>query len=449
MSTRSNAGTLSTPLWAERVVGDNLLPNTNWQLTSKLVPDLDKTSAMKADGTETQAQIDIQSFDVNNNQPTFYSHNTRELYSGAIVVFGGNLSPKPTYALRVLGLVPNVSFKCQLPFGHLSPSVSGPITAFAAGISQPGGTAFAPDGGWSKTESLAFWIDDFRENRCPGAKRVIGLRKSINDNENFLWTCATERLLEFAGRKITFGALLRLKRTTTAASPRLFISDSSTSSFSEWAKVGALSDPTYGNYQLLTVSHPVHKQTTALALGVEFHGAKGDITYLATPTLKFGGLMLAADLGQNRSEFLRADTHWNPPSLVPFASTSPAQPLPNTTGQDNPGLFGWSNLDLEALSLCQCHSSVSKVNCKIELTTETPGLRFFVAALDEARVQLVFGPQQTTQVKNQMIVGGPAMLPLRTGEPWAGSPPGCFSMFCDRPNAAIANVTFDFDDVLC
>ena len=45
-----------------RAVGQNLLPNTNWRLTSKLKAERSRTTAMKADGTEFQAQIDIQGF---------------------------------------------------------------------------------------------------------------------------------------------------------------------------------------------------------------------------------------------------------------------------------------------------------------------------------------------------------------------------------------------------
>jgi hypothetical protein len=177
---------------------------------------------------------------------------------------------------------------------------------------------------------------------------------------------------------------------------------------------------------------------------LEVHGIQRDISYLAIPTVKYGENILVNDLGQDVNELLRADTHWNPDFSVPFSGTSPPEQLVRGSG-----LHGWGNLDLEALSLCQCHSSVSKVNCKIELTTQLPTLTFFVAALDVERVQLVFGPQATTQVANVMVVGGPAMLPLRTGEPWAGSPPGCFAMFCDRPRALLNIVTFDFDDVIC
>lgn len=198
------------------------------------------------------------------------------------------------------------------------------------------------------------------------------------------------------------------------------------------------------NFELLTVTHSVSKDGVGLAVGVEFHGHEKDICYFAMPTLKYGSILKSSDLGQDYNELLRADTHWNPPFSVPFSGATPTDELVKGSG-----LFGWINLDIEALSLCQCHSSVSKVNCKIELTTQLPGLTFFVAALDVERVQLVFGPQATTQIAHRMIVGGPTMLPLRIGEAWAGSPPGCFAMFCDKPGALLDNVTFDFDDVVC
>ena len=151
-----------------RAVGQNLLPNTNWQLTSKLKAERSRTTAMKADGTEFQAQIDIQGFSTLNNQPTFYSNNTRELHDGALVVFGDNLDGLSGYALRVFSVVSNQEFRCQLPFQRVSPARSGPITAFAAGIHEPGNSAFAPDGGWTKNETLIFWVDDFPTNQSPG-----------------------------------------------------------------------------------------------------------------------------------------------------------------------------------------------------------------------------------------------------------------------------------------
>lgn len=425
--------------------GQNLLPNTNWQLISKLIAKRSKTSAMKEDGTEFQAQVDIQSFDVRNRQPTFYCNNTRELYNGAIIVFGDGLQGLSGYGLRVLGLVPNVSFKCQLPFERVSPDVSVPLTAFAAGISQTGGSAFAPDGGWGKTPSLVLWIDDFANNQCPGARRVLGLRKGVSNNENFEWTCPQEHIARLRGRAVTFGMFTRVKRSQSAASPRLFISDGvSPQSFSNSADGQRFNDAANLNFQLLTVTCTISPSAQSLNLGLEFHGVRDDICYCAIPTLKYGTTMSVHDLGQDINEQLRADTHWNPPFSVPFTGASPATELVPKSG-----LFGWINLDIEALSLCQCHGSVSKVNCKIELTTQLPGLTFFVAALDVERVQLVFGPQATTQVAHRMVVGGPTMLPLRRGETWAGSPPGCFSMFCDKPGALLDNVTFDFDDVIC
>jgi hypothetical protein len=208
-----------------RAVGQNLLPNTNWQLTSKLKAERSRTTAMKADGTEFQAQIDIQGFSTLNNQPTFYSNNTRELHDGALVVFGDNLDGLSGYALRVFSVVSNQEFRCQLPFQRVSPARSGPIIAFAAGIHEPGNSAFAPDGGWTKNETLIFWVDDFPTNQSPGSKRTLGLRKGINNNENFWWSCPPERLPQFRGRDITFGAYLRVKRNQSGATPRLFVSD--------------------------------------------------------------------------------------------------------------------------------------------------------------------------------------------------------------------------------
>jgi hypothetical protein len=106
------------------------------------------------------------------------------------------------------------------------------------------------------------------------------------------------------------------------------------------------------DFQFLFVNHHVGLNANRLHVGLEVHGIQRDISYLAIPTVKYGENILVNDLGQDVNELLRADTHWNPDFSVPFSGTSPPEQLVRGSG-----LHGWGNLDLEALSLCQCHSS--------------------------------------------------------------------------------------------
>lgn len=426
------------------VRGPNLLPNTNWQLFSGFAGNPSATSAMKADGTGYQNSVVVSSFSVTNNQPTCLTSNTQDLYENCLVVFGSGLGGFSGWALRAFGIVPNTSFKVQMPFITTSPGVSSAITAFPMGIGDAGTSSGGPDG-WSKTSSLIMWADDFATNRCPGAVRVMGLRKGITGTENFYCTFSSDLISKIRGRTVTLGAMVRCKVGGTTS--RLFINDGvNAATLSNVLTGSGFVDAANNNYEFVSVTQTISFNATSCDFGLSTSGNAGEIYYFGIPTLKYGSGMSANDLGQMPNEHIHANAHWNPPSLVPLAKTFPASEL--IAGS---GLYGWAGLDIEALSYGQCHSSIRKVNAKIESTCATVNQIIFVGAMKGdlvASVPLTFGLQTYTQIAGKEIDSNMNMVPLRVGPSSYGSPPGCFVIFGNLASTVITALTFDFDDVM-
>ncbi len=191
----------------------------------------------------------------------------------------------------------------------------------------------------------------------------------------------------------------------------------------------AAQDPVYRGFELLTVTTTIGMSATTVSLGITFDGEKGDVYYVALPTGAFGTALSIEDLGTSANATIRSVTHWNPPLLTPLRMRFPAKAYPGT----NSTLYGYSGVDLEAISLGQVHHSVTAVATKIELTTAMVGANLFTGTrLDYS---LVFGPQVVTQVANVMNVGQ-GWLPLADD--------GTFSIFVAQPSLFINNATFDF-----
>jgi hypothetical protein len=434
--------------------GDNWLENTNWQLCSKIYPynSPATVTAMKPDGSGLQDRVFVNTFPTGQNRPILTVTNTGQLQEGSLISFGqdhGGFSgvTGALYTLRVRNLLSNASFQINLPFNATSPGSSS-LWAYPVGISDLGVSTKAPDG-WTKTQSLVMWIDDFTVNRCPGAKRVLGLRKGVSTVEKLIWKANAATLGALRGRKVSLAGMFRQK---VGSGSSVLTIDDGVSPASSMALTGAAYvNSATNNYEFRdNDAYTVNPNATSLTVTFDFAGSVGDIVYVGTPTLKYGCGMTPDCLGQPRQEIIAPDNmnHWNPPSLTPFTNSWPTTPLfPGTS------LYGFVDLDIEALSWGQCHSSIREVHAKIELTTTFKGEIFFSTAFNpdgatQADAKLVFGPQQTTQDSGIMITSGPSFLPLRPGTAAGGSQPGCIAIFGVIPGHHIQYATFDMDKVM-
>lgn len=424
----------------------NFIPNSNFQLTSQFSAPNSVTSAMRESGEALQSQVNVLSFDTSSNYPTLYTPNTGELYNGAMIVMGMGHAGLSGWALRVSNLVPNVSFKVKLPFSAMTAPVSTPQTAFAAGICSlwAANANMGPDGGWNcaPSPSLVWWVDKFASNLCPGSKQVIGLRKTISTPEDFQWSCPAEILPQLRGRPITIGALIRQKKQQGVGTARFYINDHiNAPAFSSDITGVSYTHPVYGPCEFIKTSIIPDRNCTSLDWGIETHGAAGDVYYIGTPTGKFGSCMTVDDLGQEQGEHIIADTHWNPPCMVPLSGNFPGAPMIND-------LIGWTDIDMEGLSYCQAHGSLRKINGKIEVTSSRAGMKVFVGALDIPNIRLTFGLQAEIQVANVGQSTNASMIPLKRGMAGTGAAPGCMALFSNVVSGPFSNMTFDFDDVM-
>jgi len=422
---------------------NNFLPNSHWLLNSKWAAPNSVTSAMSATGASLQAQVSVTGFTPSSNYPTIYTPNTRELYNGCMVTFGLGHGGLSASALRVSNLVPNVSFQVKIPFGQLTISTSMAETAFAIGTCSEwaGNQNMGPDGGWTKTASLMMWTDDFPANKCPGARRVLGLRKTVNADEDFYWQCPEEKLEKFLGRQFVFAQRTWMKTAGSTATARLFINDGiNPPSFSPSLTGPTFSDPVYGGYQLEQVAQVISPLCTSLQIGIETDGVIGDIFYVANPTAIPGSSIADWQIGNDDQEIIYADTHFNAPSLVPWTGT-----MPTTALISGSGLYGYTELDIEGLTFGQVHGSVRAVTTKLELTTPTVDQTMFLSPLNVPEIALTFGPQCNTEAANIMDASISSM-PLKPGT--TAPAPGCFAMFTNVSGGSISSATVDFTDVI-
>lgn len=235
-----------------------------------------------------------------------------------------------------------------------------------------------------------------------------------------------------------------MKNAGGAGRARLFINDHiNPPSFSPYFTGPSFSDPEFGGYEMQQIAQRIHPDCTTLHMGIETHGEVGDVIYFAMPKASAGSVLSSDDLGDEDGELIIAETHFNPPCLAPFSNGL----FPSDEIISGSGLYGFSDIDLQGISYCQVHGSVSSVAVKVEFTSSLVGQTVFAAALDIPNVQLTFGPQATTQVANVMFSTDDSMMPLKCAQPSAGGAPGCFAFFSSIRGGYFSNATFDFGSV--
>ena len=383
----------------------NLLPNCNWQMNTTTT----YGTAMNSLGTGTVPLISASSFQALNNYPQFTTSNTGELFDGQLVVVQSGTSGFAGTALRVTNVTSNTSFVAPMQLGVLSPTPS-----TAANI-QPimsgdivGNTTGAASSGWNKSVSLVNWVDDYATNKCVGAKRVMGMRKTSTgpSSEGFYCATPTRDLTKYLGRTVTFGAFVRQKVQGASGTWRLSISDGVTANTYSTSGTGvSYSNTTYGGYEFISCSQVISTSATQLNLTLVLDGNLGDVYYLALPTLTFGSILFKQQCGQNPLEILDVG-HWNPPRLTPLVGTFPIIAFPGTGGL----LFGYSGIycDIGAMSYGTMHQTVKAIKTKIELQTSVQGANFFTGSSLDSPEPLLFGPQQYTN-------GFEGIMTLNTG----------------------------------
>lgn len=421
--------------------GENIAPNNQWQLWGQTV----YMNKMNSLGTGPASPIAIAGFTVTSGSPTLTaSAGTAEVKNGDIGIMGSgfkwgyagvgyvNTPGQYNTASRVVGLIPGVSFGVNGNFGGVSLTASAATSFQPICPGDPGAGGGASASGWVKTGSLAVWADDFAVNQCPGAIRTLGMRKTGSSQMIHYFVIQAKKLRKYAGRDLVFSFLLYTKVQGGASTSRAFIQDDSGATFSAQATGASYTNPdtSYGGFQLITVTKRITANPTTLFMGVSMDGNSGDIAYMALPTCKYGTSMTIQDLEQRPDELIES-IHWNPPLLTPFVIN-----FPGTEIVSGSGLYGWNNIDLEAISCGTIHKSMAASYAKFEWKSGTVGAYIF-AADNTSNQHLRFGVQSITNVAN--------INNTDTGE-WPMYDDGTISMFGTVANLTGHILTLDFWD---
>lgn len=434
--------------WGSVVTSGNILPNCQWQLWGDVVGGSMPITKQLQNGTGSQTSISYTSFTTTTTNPVFLTTNTQQIKVGDLVTlpasfwgFGGVGYINVATSVRVTAVVPNTSITVVSPFtstvssqaGGVSPGTSSAGTMIPICAGDLGVGALGPDG-WTKTNSLSIWADDFTSNQCPGSIRTLGVRKGVTGSESVVWPCPASQLSQYKGRIITFGVVVKQSVQGGSGTWAIAITDNVTGTTTSIPGTGtSYTDSVYGGFEFISVQAQVSSTCTSLSLSLNFNGTTGDVYYVSVPTAVLGYNLARENLGQNKNEIIRSKGHWNPPLLTPLQITFPATAFPSSGA-----LYGFSQCDIQALSMDTVDKSVAMVNCKLELTTPTVGASLFVA--NNLPTGLIFGPQTTTQIANVLNSTSMTWLPLYDG--------GTFAMFTGNSGLVVTTGTFDFDSAM-
>jgi hypothetical protein len=377
---------------------DNLLPNNQWQQWTGDVITVKQNST----GTAPQTPASCASFTTSNGAPTFTCSNTQQIKVGDIVVIAGSAS-FTTAAItnfwgfagagyiscnagtvqctgtagtttsctvntftcylmgsRVIGVVANTSITIQGYVGGVSLASSLATVLYPESRGNNGDGLTISADGWSKTGSLIVFPDDFSAHVYPGAIRTLLTRGGITGTESVTYNVPTNQLGRYQGQVLSCGVAAYQTVQGGTGTWNVTITDNTgTTTSSNGSGTSA------GGYQFESVTRTIASSATSVSISLNKTGNSGDVLYWALPTCGFVPSIVQSQLHQNSNEYIVADGHCNPPILTPLV----VQFSTSLGG----GLYGYTGIDLEAISLGCWHNSLGGVMSKIEWTTSTVG----------------------------------------------------------------------------
>jgi hypothetical protein len=309
---------------------------------------------------------------------------------------------------RVLEVVPNVSIKIKGDLKGITPATS--QWSVLLPIHQAdfnGNGIYGPDG-WLKSQCLGVGVDDFGaaatpiSTAYPGAIRPLLIRKRCNGPEKLYVKVPSTQLPRFAGRTVTCEVPIFQRIQGSVDTWNWFIADNSSTATVVGTGVSV------GGYEFKTVTKTLPMNLTSLEFGFNPPGVIGDLFDMAPSSCHFGTHAVPEDeIAENPDPLIRANGHINFPLFTPFTITFPTvQMCPLCSG-----LFGYNDIDLEAVSLGAYHPSFGAINAKMEWTTSTlDAIVFMCSSVQTTPLNgLSFGIQETTQVvsPNPLMASSP------------------------------------------
>ncbi len=300
--------------------GENILPNTQWQVYTTTSP----TQKYNAEGTGTMPALSISSYTTGAIVPTFaVSGSTGEVKDGDLLAFQSPADPNLLISyIRVQNLVANSSFEGQIPLG-LKTSGSVACTAIPMMIGDmTGSTTLGPDG-WSKTQTLNCWRDDQPANKVGALPYQVGLKKAASSAESFYRALDTMEVASIAGKTLAFGcSVLHKINSATTGYWQPFISFNGTGGATVY---GIKSTGTVGAVEWGEIYAQIPSDATSVSCGVSFNGAVGDVAYvgecMGLPNVQYIG---ASNYAPPVREILIPVVKFSPLSWVGASVTFPS-----------------------------------------------------------------------------------------------------------------------------
>jgi hypothetical protein len=175
--------------------------------------------------------------------------------------------------LRVVAVVPGVSFSVRLPFG-LTAATSAACAATIYELGGPGmdatGNAFD---GWSKDATMDCWREWGAGNVRAGSKYSAGIKKSDSAAQYLYVSLPTESIQRVSGKTVAMGGFVKCP---AGGSWRCFVNDNISG-----VRYGPTVTTTGFSWSEFSVTIPA--AATYVSMGFEFIGASGLAFYVSQP----------------------------------------------------------------------------------------------------------------------------------------------------------------------
>jgi len=412
---------------AASTITQNLLPNTQWQIFSKLSLIQKPTNT----GGGLVTPLSVTSNTTGNNLTTFSTSSTTGLLVGDVVACAGTGVDAAIIRapFRVTGITANTSFSGYMAFQGI-PAASHAMTCGVYTVGDLTGTTGDGPDPWQKSNTLLLWREKDPSDLEPGSLYSLALKKGANTTEYFTYDVPLNQYQQFWGRTITFGAWVYQRTQGGAGTFQLcIISICSASGTGQ----------SYGGFQWLEVTATIPNNTNPVYVTIETLGVQNDVYYISQPMLAFGTHLGLGNYVQNKGEYIQFINHINAPALNPFTGNMPSTAFPGSGGVD----YGYE-LDIEALTAGQIASTVSAIQTQVEFTAPTTG---FIIDFGTCMCAsgATFGIELSTQVANLLTISQ-GLVPMDTYGYYLTGTSGYFVMYTGTgsPGATVSNITIDF-----
>jgi hypothetical protein len=300
---------------------------------------------------------------------------------------------------------PVTSFVASPPRGYL-PVSSSSGTAQPADLADLTGAANITEWamGWTKTNTLIFWPDDYTADIEPGCLRAAGFYKnSVATEQDAGQPLMSEVVQSIRGRVVT--AAFRVKQRVKGGS-----GTSAAYALIDGVSTYGSNTAGSGSYEDAQISITIPSTASSVVFGVALVGAATDQYYVCEPHLSITPYLPSHFYTAPRGEQFIPNNTLNPATYIGAAWTMP-------TYLDSTGVFYSAPIDFYGETQGWVHWSVVEVRINSEWRSATVGAPVAyrnIFGASAAGVGIVYGPVSYSQIASSAGSGGtvPGLTPI-------------------------------------